>query len=244
LNDSRPDVRPRSLGGCGLALFLGSLSMLFAAGMVGLLYLRLQASAQGTAPFNQPLPWTLWLSTLLLLGVSFTMHAAAHAAKARAPSRPAGAGAGAWPRLSLRSPDMSGVWLLAATVLVLAFLTSQAPALFTLLERHFAILGQVKEAALASTSATATLPAYVTDPRRYLFGLMFFLVLLHALHVLGGLVALAIVLSRVFSRPSGNASGAGGVSGGDVAASIRLAAVYWHFLDVVWLVMFVGFLVA
>jgi cytochrome c oxidase subunit III len=230
---------PRSLGGCGLALFLGSLSMLFAAGMVGLIYLRLQASAQGAAAFNQPLPWTLWLSTLLLLGVSFSMHCASHVAKLRSSSRPpaAAAGAGAWPRLSLRSPDLSGVWLLAATVLVLAFLVSQAPALYTLLERHFAILGQVKEAAIASTSAAATLPAYVTDPRRYLFGLMFFLVLLHALHVLGGLIALAIVLARVFGRPTG-----GGGEG--PAASIRLAAIYWHFLDVVWVIMFVGFLVA
>lgn len=62
----------------------------------------------------------------------------------------------------------------------------------------------------------------------------YLLTVLHALHVLGGLVHLLIVI-----RHAGQ-----GVYRSDSYGGVRYAAMYWHFLDVVWLVMFVMIYVA
>lgn len=62
----------------------------------------------------------------------------------------------------------------------------------------------------------------------FLYGLILMLIGLHALHVVGGLVPLGIVTAR-------------GVSGAYHAGryeGVRYVATYWHFLDVVWLIMF------
>jgi cytochrome c oxidase subunit 3 len=63
------------------------------------------------------------------------------------------------------------------------------------------------------------------DPASSLF---YLLTGLHALHVLGGLVALART----------GAASWGLLRIRDVAQSIRLCALYWHFLLVIWLVLF------
>lgn len=52
---------------------------------------------------------------------------------------------------------------------------------------------------------------------------------LHAAHVIGGLVPLAIVLSRAVQREYSSSRYEG----------LSLCADYWHFLSVVWLVLFV-----
>ena len=52
---------------------------------------------------------------------------------------------------------------------------------------------------------------------------------LHALHVIGGLVLLTVVTARAFRGRYSSAFHPG----------VRYSAMYWHFLDVVWLVMFV-----
>ncbi|MCG3138031.1 MAG: Cytochrome c oxidase polypeptide I+III [Phycisphaerae bacterium] len=57
---------------------------------------------------------------------------------------------------------------------------------------------------------------------------------LHGAHVLGGLVLLAVVTIRAF-KDRYDARLHGGV---------KYAAMYWHFLDGVWLVMFIAFLTA
>jgi len=55
---------------------------------------------------------------------------------------------------------------------------------------------------------------------------------LHALHVLGGLTFL-LFLERRFRQRDG-----AGTPGARVLSSVRLAAVYWHFMGVIWLVLF------
>jgi heme/copper-type cytochrome/quinol oxidase subunit 3 len=189
-----------------MALFLCSLSILFLAGMLGLIYLRVNATGPAAGP-SQGIPARLWWSTLLLILSSITISRAAAAARR-----------GRQPALRL--------WLVATVTLALGFLVNQVPALTVLLERHFAMLHEL------SRAAAATQPAFVSDPRRYLFGLVFFLIIIHALHVIGGLVALGVAAARAFTGPGTPAT----------AVSVRFTAVYWHFLDVVWLVMFVGFL--
>jgi cytochrome c oxidase subunit 3 len=66
--------------------------------------------------------------------------------------------------------------------------------------------------------------------RSGLYGFTFYLLTgLHALHVLGGLVPLAIV--------TGHAQA--GRYSPEVHPGVRYCAIYWHFLDAVWLVLFV-----
>ena len=72
--------------------------------------------------------------------------------------------------------------------------------------------------------------------RSSLYALTFYcLTALHGLHVIGGLVGLSLVLSRAIRGIYSPASHLG----------VRLMAMYWHFLDVVWLVLFTAmFLIA
>ncbi len=60
------------------------------------------------------------------------------------------------------------------------------------------------------------------------------LTILHALHVAAGIVVLAYLLARVVS----------GTRGADRlhkrVLSLRLCGMFWHFVDAVWVLMFVG----
>jgi heme/copper-type cytochrome/quinol oxidase subunit 3 len=62
----------------------------------------------------------------------------------------------------------------------------------------------------------------------FLYGLILMLIALHALHVIGGLIPLGVVTGRAL-RGKYHAGRHDGV---------RYCATYWHFLDVVWLIMF------
>ena len=68
----------------------------------------------------------------------------------------------------------------------------------------------------------------------HLYGFSFYVLTgLHAAHVIGGIVALAVVLVMTYRGSYSRAHHTG----------IRNTAIYWHFLDGVWLVL-LGFLVA
>jgi cytochrome c oxidase subunit 3 len=54
----------------------------------------------------------------------------------------------------------------------------------------------------------------------------------HILHVLGGVVALSIMFAKAFSSRRKNYS----------SISIELASTYWHFVDVLWIYLFIFFL--
>ena len=137
--------------------------------------------------------------------------------------------------------------LTAALALAAGFLTVQAPAMVNLLSQH---------ASLRATNVR-------------IYGLIFFLILLHALHVLGGMVVLVIVTVKAhrgaYERPVVNPDAAppaaaassesapGGalnyerapvkVTSEDLGHDpIRHTTLYWHFLDAVWIVMFTVFL--
>jgi cytochrome c oxidase subunit III len=66
------------------------------------------------------------------------------------------------------------------------------------------------------------------------FGFTFVLALLHALHVVGGMVALVSVIFNSQRRLYDHERHWG----------LRFCAIYWHFLDGVWIVMLVGFIAA
>lgn len=62
----------------------------------------------------------------------------------------------------------------------------------------------------------------------FLYGLILMLIALHAAHVIGGLIPLGVVTGRALQGKYH----AGRYDG------VRYVATYWHFLDVVWLIMF------
>ena len=65
--------------------------------------------------------------------------------------------------------------------------------------------------------------------RTNLYGFLFYLLTgLHALHVVGGLVPLAVTTARAWQGKYTAVAHAG----------VEHVALYWHFLDVIWLVLF------
>lgn len=170
----------------GMALFLVTLGVLFAAPIVGMVVVRLgrenpELWLQSTAP---ALPMGLALSTLILLTSSATFVAACRA---------------------IRRDDTQGLarWMLATLGLAALFLLVQAICWVLLLRESFVW--------------TSSLYAF----------LFYVLTALHAAHVIGGLVPIAIVTRRAI-RGWYDASNRSG---------IELAAMYWHFLDVVWIAL-------
>jgi cytochrome c oxidase subunit III len=99
--------------------------------------------------------------------------------------------------------------LVAAACLGACFLVIQGISLAELLAQHFRVVGT-----------------------GHSFGLLFALIMLHALHFLGGLAVLAWVVR----------DGLNGRFDHEYHHGVKLCTIYWHFLDVVWLVMFVTFL--
>jgi cytochrome c oxidase subunit 3 len=69
---------------------------------------------------------------------------------------------------------------------------------------------------------------------RNLYGLTFVLVIVHALHVVGGVAGLTFLLFGI-SR---------GVYDHERYFPVVFCAMYWHFLDVVWILMLLGFALA
>jgi cytochrome c oxidase subunit 3 len=168
-----------------MALFLVSLSILFAASLVGYLVVR-QRAARWVPEGTPPLPWGLWLSTLVLVISSGTMHGAL---------------------LAIRGGrQQPATRALAATLaLGILFLLTQ-------------VWNWWRMVAVDAVLPTGSL-----------YGFTFYvLTVLHALHVVGGLVPLALTTAK---------SSRGAYSWADFQG-VRLTGMYWHFLGVVWLVLF------
>ncbi|MDP9173050.1 MAG: cytochrome c oxidase subunit 3 [Planctomycetota bacterium] len=100
-------------------------------------------------------------------------------------------------------------WLRVTLVLAIAFLVIQFPCLVRILADH-------RKAHAMNNN---------------LYGLIFCLIVLHALHVVGGVVFLSLVTYKASRQVYDHENYLG----------VRHAAVYWHFLDVVWIVMFAMF---
>ncbi len=101
--------------------------------------------------------------------------------------------------------------LLVTFLLGLAFCVVQAPGLYEMVSMHRA----------------------AAESHVYLFALIVFLVIVHGLHVIGGLLPMAVVARKAFNDHYGPEN----------REPVHHLAMYWHFLDVVWMVMFSTFLV-
>jgi heme/copper-type cytochrome/quinol oxidase subunit 3 len=183
-----PYPNPPGTALVGMWLFLASLAMLFLSSMVGYVFIRLTGSTM-PALFTIDLPWLLWISTVVVMFGSLTIHLALGAI-----------------RLERQAEALK--WLRITLGVAVLFCLVQVPGLWQLLESHAS--------------------ARTLETRNHLFGLIFAFILLHALHVLGGVVNLAVVTVKAGR----------GAYDHEHFVGIRLSAMYWHFLDVVWLVMF------
>jgi heme/copper-type cytochrome/quinol oxidase subunit 3 len=175
---------PVATGRLGMRLLLASLTMLFAASLMGYLVIRGRAAAW-PPPGVPRLPASLWISTVIIVLCSVAVQAAVRAARA-----------GRNRALRIR--------LLVTGVLGVAFLVSQTLNWFALVAARLTI-------------------------RTNLYGFTLFLLTgLHAAHVIGGLVPLALVTVRAWRRRYS----------AQFHAGVEYCATYWHFLDVVWLGLF------
>jgi heme/copper-type cytochrome/quinol oxidase subunit 3 len=170
-----------------MVIFLASLSMLFAAGIVGYLVIRFRADSW-PPPGAPALPPTLWLSTAFALLVSIAVQLALRSIRAG------------------RQRALIG-WLSTALALAAGFLAVQSLS-------WARILGE------ASFGAS-------------LYGFSFIMLTgLHGAHALGGIAALVTVLILALRGSYSWAHFPG----------VRNCALYWHYLSVVWLILFGLFL--
>lgn len=177
-------------GKLGMMIFLASLSMLFAGSFVGYLVVRLRAESW-RAPDMPPLPWGLWLSTLVLIACSIFIHQALKAA---------------------RKNDQAALKrsLLIGFFLGLAFLVNQT----------------INWVSLISLN--------LPPNSRNLYAFTFYMLTgLHAVHVIGGLIQLGVVFRKA-------TRGAYTIS---YHPGVLYSAMYWHFLDIVWLIMFFAMMI-
>lgn len=187
----------------GMWLFLAALAVLFVAGMLAYVIIRITSTFERPAggapgeiipPTAPPLhsidmPLILWLSTGAILISSYTIHRALD-------------------NVVHERQDRFRQALLATLLLAVPFFLAQGAGLATL-------LGRASEAGAALQNAIV------------------FLIIVHALHLVGGLIPLAVILHRA-NR---------GRYDHEYHAPVRHLAMYWHFLDAVWLVMFATFLI-
>lgn len=176
-----------------MILFLISLAVLFVAGIVGYVVIRVNFMRSPDVAWPSdvpPLPWILLLSTAVLIVSSCTLHAALTSAREdqlRATSR----------------------LMLATTLLGVLFLVMQYGAWTT----WFAgVSGSWED----------------SQPHRWALASFYVLTGIHAAHVLGGIVPLLIATVKSFKRRYSSSDFAG----------IYYCAMYWHFLGVVWIVLY------
>jgi heme/copper-type cytochrome/quinol oxidase subunit 3 len=187
-SDGGPDrdqINPPGTGTFGFLLLLISLSVLFVSSMLGYAYIRWHA-AEWPPPGMPDLPRTLWLSTLIILGCSLSIHQAVR---------------------TVRRDDQKGMRRSLLITFVLGCL--------------FLVMQGINYLGLAAMNLTA---------RTNLYGFTFYMMtFLHAVHVIGGLIPLGIVCRRAYL----------GRYSSFFHPGIRYQAMYWHFLDLIWVVIFV-----
>ena len=198
----------------GMALFLAALGMLFAGSLLVYWILRLRT---GNDPVGLPLHSIRVPQTLLF-------------------STPCMVAASYFIHRSLgairRGDDrFFRLFLSVGAVLSLLFVLLQVPALWALWERHHDAVAKHDELVRAGKIADEASGA--TTGSHAFYGSILFLIVTHAAHVLGGIIPLAVVVAKA----------AKGAYSREKHGAVRMLAWYWHFLDIVWLVMFATFLV-
>ncbi|MBN2328317.1 MAG: heme-copper oxidase subunit III [Candidatus Omnitrophica bacterium] len=176
-------------GKMGMLLFLASLSVLFAASLIGYLAVRFRQESWPPAGMPPP-PIGLWFSTLTILLSSYAIQKALRA---------------------IRSGRLASLQNYLAITISLGFL--------------FLVLQAFNWVTLINDRITAYANLYAFS--------FFMLTGLHALHVAGGLALLGVVTRKAFA----------GVYSENFHPGVLYSAMYWHFLDAVWLILLIALVV-
>lgn len=211
---------PPGTGTFGMVIFLVALTVLFVGSM--LLYVLFRFLPQDAPPRGAiDIPWGLWVSTLVILASSVTMHLALQAVRRERQAR-------------------FRVMLAATLGLAILFMAVQAPSLWALAQEHFpkaeqyaATVAEAREAALRSGVRLAENKP-LAPGMLPVEGAVFFLILLHAAHVLGGVLPLGVITARAQTDAYDH----------EHHGPVQWVTMYWHFLDAVWIVMFAVLLLA
>ena len=199
-------------GTLGVSLLVGSLSILFVSSLIG--YISYWYSFP--RPLAVALPWGLWLSTAVLIVSTFTMH---------------------WAWSSIRH-DLQRSCRNALLMTLLLGITFLAVQTWNWLD----IYGALKS---ADHALKALHPQYVSPiggmrtahaliyEKQALFAAFFFFTVMHAIHVLGGLIPLGVV----------NAQARRGVYSRNYHPGVRYCLIYWHFLDAAWILILITLLI-
>ncbi len=179
--------------------FISGLSMLFGAMILG--YMIIRTSRASDVEFGTlQLPHMFWLSTAIVLLASATIQSAVIA-------------------IRRERQDLLRAWLVTTLILGVLFCLLQMPSMAFLVNQHLANL-RIYDASGGDASNLMRVNPF--------FGLIFVFILVHALHVIGGIVQLAIVTHGAFS----------GKYDHEFHNPVKHSAIYWHFLDVVWIIMY------
>jgi heme/copper-type cytochrome/quinol oxidase subunit 3 len=182
-------------------LVLATLSMLFISSMLLYMLMRLHVFGH-TSDVPVEIPNGAWVSTVIILAGSVTIHRAIAA-------------------IRFDKRDRCVKWLHVTSGIALLFLIVQTPTMWQVLREHREIAEKLMAEQIPGQIAPVSL-----------YGLVFVLILLHALHVIGGVIALVVVTRRARQ----------GVYDHENYMGVQFAARYWHFLDIVWICMFTMFL--
>lgn len=189
---------PEGTGQIGMLLFLAALFMLFAASMVGYVLIRLAATRDVVPLDGGPIRYGVPLGTLEFPKILWVSTVVIILS-------------GVAMQAALRSVRIGKQVLfrrlmLVSCVLAAGFVLIQTPAMAWIIADHWTYL----------SSDIA------------LYGLVFVLILLHAAHVVGGLIPLGITTVKANKDAYGPEN----------HNAIAYTTMYWHFLDAVWIVMF------
>ena len=207
-----PQFVPRRASTIAMWLFLAALAMLFAASMMGYVIIRITHPQVRLNTVH--LPRALWASTLMMLAASYTMHRALLAIRRE--------------KQALFRTYLNVTLLLAAV-----FVCVQTPAMVDLLHDQKTVTAEYDaetEVLPPPVSVEPNNPDEVIASRRSVpyYALVMVLILIHAMHVIGGMISLVLVAYN----------GHRGRYDHEHYTGVSNCVLYWHFLDGVWLIMF------
>jgi len=64
------------------------------------------------------------------------------------------------------------------------------------------------------------------------YSFLYVIVMLHAVHVIGGIIALIVLFGKAFSKKTKNYN----------VVSVEVVSTYWHFVDLLWIYLFIFFM--
>ena len=208
----RHHLVPRRASTIAMWLFLGSLSMLFIASLLGYVLIRVYRSSQTAGALH--LPPSLWVSTLMMLASSYTMHRGLTA-------------------IRREKQALFRTYLSATVLFASVFVVIQTPAMVKLWRDHQTTTQAYfkAEAERPKPKADPTINTDEIQPGQNsapIYGIVVVLIFVHALHVIGGMVSLGLVAYNTYH----------GRYDHEHYAGIQNCVLYWHFLDAVWILMF------